>query len=31
MDLVFIGAIVAFAAITVAFAYGCAVLGGGKP
>jgi len=31
MDIVFIGAIVAFAAMTCAFAYGCAVLGGGKP
>jgi len=31
MDIVFIAAIVAFAAITCAFAYGCAVLGGGKP
>ena len=31
MDIVFIGAIVAFAAMTCAFAYGCAALGGGKP
>jgi hypothetical protein len=31
MDIVFIGAIVAFTAMTCAFAYGCAVLGGGKP
>lgn len=31
MDIVFIGALVAFAAITCAFAYGCAALGGGKP
>jgi hypothetical protein len=31
MDLVFIGAIVAFVAITCAFVVGCAMLAGGKP
>jgi hypothetical protein len=31
MDVIYIAAIVAFAAVTVAFAYGCALLGGGKP
>jgi hypothetical protein len=31
MDIVFIGAIIAFAALTWAFAVGCAMLGEGKP